>query len=127
LSPRSQELLEQARDALRAAHVLLANDLPARAVSDAYYAVLYAARAALSERDSCAKTHSGTWGLFHQTFVARGRFDKDLYAAAHAAQESRENVDYGAVAVSREECEGIVETAQRFIAAIEAMLGGTDR
>jgi integrase len=35
---------------------------------------LFAARAALSERDQDAKTHRGTWSLFHQEFVAGGTF-----------------------------------------------------
>jgi uncharacterized protein (UPF0332 family) len=51
-------------------------------VSAAYYAMLYAARAALSEQDRYAKTHSGTWTLFRETFVRDGRFDPALARAA---------------------------------------------
>lgn len=124
MSPRSQEFIDEARTTLRAARLLLDNDLFARAISSAYYALLYAARAALSEEDLYAKTHRGTWDLFHQTFVAPRRFDAGLYAAARAAQKPREDVDYDAVAVSRQEAEEIVAVAKRFVDAVAEMYAG---
>ncbi len=36
--------------------------------------MLYAARAALSEEDLYAKTHSGSWTLFNDAFVRTSRF-----------------------------------------------------
>lgn len=64
-----------ARDRLTLASIALAAGSYGGAVSAAYYAMLNAARAALSEEDSYAKTHSGTWTLFRETFVATERFD----------------------------------------------------
>lgn len=122
MSPRSREYMAEARERLRACRVLLAEEIWNPAVSDAYYAVLYAARAALSEEDVHAKTHGGTWGLFHRSFVATGRFDGDLYAAARAAQDAREGVDYGAASVERQEAERIAAVAERFVNAVERML-----
>lgn len=122
MSPRSREFMAEARERLRACRVLLAEEISNAAVSDAYYAVLYAARAALSEEDVNAKTHGGTWGLFHRTFVATGRFDGELYAQARAAQDSREGVDYAAAAIDREEAERIAAVAERFVIAVDGML-----
>lgn len=122
MSPRSQEFMAEARERLRACRVLLAEEIWNAAVSNAYYAVLYAARAALSEEDVNAKTHGGTWGLFHRNFVATGRFDGELYAPARAAQEPREGVDYGAANVERQEAERIAAVAERFVNAVEGML-----
>ena len=51
MSPHSQEFIEQARDRATAATELLATSHLEAAVSAAYYSMLYAARAALSERD----------------------------------------------------------------------------
>lgn len=62
--------MEEARDRLEVARVLVESGHPSSVVSAAYYAMLYAARAALSERGEHAKTHSGTWTLFSATFVA---------------------------------------------------------
>jgi uncharacterized protein (UPF0332 family) len=64
VSPRSEELLARARDGVASAQLLLSGGHGATAVSAAYYAMLYAARAALSERDRNARSHAGTWRLF---------------------------------------------------------------
>ena len=72
------------------------------ALSGAYYAMLYAIRAALSERDVYAKTHRGAWNEFGR-FVATGEFDGDLVAAAQRVQSQREDADYDAWLVPRDE------------------------
>lgn len=90
MSPRSEEFMEQARDRLADAQVILETAHPAVVVSAAYYGMLYAARAALSERGEYAKTHSGTWTLFSQVFVAPGEFDQGLSALARRAKDARE-------------------------------------
>lgn len=95
---------------------------PAGAVSAAYYACLYAARAALSERDRHARTHRGTWHLFYEAFVVSGPFDAGLYGAASAMQPIREAADYDAAALEEEEAEALVGTAARFVEAVRAML-----
>ena len=59
-----------ARECLRSAQQLGAR-LPSRVVSEAYYAMLYAARAALSEEDDYPKTHRGVWGQFGCVSSAR--------------------------------------------------------
>ena len=89
----------------------------------AYYAAIDAARAALREEDRHTRTHSGTWTLFHETFVRTGRFGSRLYVAAAAVQEQRENADYQPVRFSPDEAHAIFETCERFLAAVEAMLG----
>ena len=55
--------MEQARERLDDAQKIAGMVHPAVLVSAAYYAMLNAARAALSERGEYAKTHSGTWTL----------------------------------------------------------------
>jgi len=52
--------------------------------------MLNAARAALSEQDEHAKTHTGTWTLFSAAFVATGNFDQGLSALARRAKAARE-------------------------------------
>jgi uncharacterized protein (UPF0332 family) len=114
--------MAEARQRLEAAHALLERRLLGAAVSDAYYAILYAARAALSEREQNAKTHRGTWSLFHEEFVAGGPFDADLAREARATQEPREGVDYAAARVSLEEAERIVDVAERFVSAVASLI-----
>lgn len=123
MSPRSAESAGGAREALRGAQAALDADAPARAASAAYYAMFYAARAALSEEDANAKTHRGTWHLFHERFVTGGAFDRELFADAQRAQDIRELGDYSAQPPSGEQAAGLIEVAQRFVSAIASMVG----
>jgi uncharacterized protein (UPF0332 family) len=122
MSPRSQEFIEQARDRAVVAAQLLEGDHREAAVSAAYYSMLYAARAALSEGDGHARTHRGTWNLFRTSYVVTDAFDADLFTLAQHAQAAREGGDYEAVRPSREEAERYVSGAGDFIAAVERML-----
>jgi uncharacterized protein (UPF0332 family) len=121
LSPRSAEFLEAAKRRLHDARVLLDQD-PAAALSLAYYAMLYAARAALSERDTYAKTHSGTWHLFRHEFVEAGPFDSELVSRAQDVQREREDADYEAWAAPKHEAQRVIELATSFLGAVEALL-----
>lgn len=123
MSPRSEEMIDQARDRATVAAELLAGGHLEAAVSAAYYAMLYAARAALSEHEEHARRHGGTWGLFHRRFVATGAFDQDLHSLAQQAQEAREGADYEAKTPPAREAERYVSGAAEFLAAVEAMLG----
>jgi len=124
MSPRSQEFMDTARDRLQAARELIDSSHPAVVVSVAYYAMLNAARAALSEHDSYAKTHSGTWTLFSERFVATGAFDRELYGFTGRAQEARQEGDYQAKPLSPELARELLDAAERFVVAVEHMLDG---
>ena len=131
MSPRSDEFLTQARDRLEAAEAALGVGSHGGAVSLAYYATLYAARAALSEEDSYAKTHVGTWQLFHQLFVDSGRFDGKLAQAVRARQQLREAADYDARSVPQEEAElvlaGRAGVRRRGRAHVRGLIRGATR
>ena len=120
MSPRSSEFLEAARRRLAAAGVAAAED-PSTALSAAYYAMLYGARAALSERDASAKTHRGTWHEFRSTFVEDGTIDPELAAEVQKIQPEREQADYDAWSAPAEEAQRAIELADRFLTAIEAL------
>lgn len=118
--------MREARGRLRGAEVALAAGLGPSAVSAAYYAMLYAARAALSEEERYAKTHGGTWQLFRTTFVSTGRFDPALLRAAASRQELREAADYDARSISVEEAEVVLAEASAFVEAVARMLGADE-
>jgi uncharacterized protein (UPF0332 family) len=93
MSPRSAEFFDAAQRRLATARQVVDDD-PAASLSAAYYAMLYAARAALSESDVYARTHSGIWHKFRRAFVEGGislaprsvrRPDSSSRADAHAA------------------------------------------
>jgi uncharacterized protein (UPF0332 family) len=84
--------------------------------------MLYAARAALSERDTYAKTHQGTWHELRRAFVERGLLDADLVTEAQKVQPERERADYEAWAAPKDRAREVVELARLFLAAIESLL-----
>jgi uncharacterized protein (UPF0332 family) len=120
MSPRSTEFLEAARRRLKAASMVVEGD-PSTALSAAYYAMLYAARAALSEHDIYAKTHRGTWHEFRRVFVDTGLFDRELAVSVQKIQPEREQADYDAWPAPAEEALRAIELAQAFLAAIEEL------
>lgn len=122
MSPRSEEFMSQARERVKAAQELFDAGHLETAVSVAYYAMLNAARAALSEDDEHSRTHRGTWHLFHGRYVTTGAFDESLHGLATSAQRTREQGDYEAVTPDLEEARKIVEGAAAFVSAVEQML-----
>jgi uncharacterized protein (UPF0332 family) len=123
MSPRSEEFMGMAREHIAGARIVQPRS-PSLAAALAYFAMLYAARAALSEEDKNAKTHRGTWDLFREVYVVSQRFDQALYERARDTQDVREGVDYDAERVREDRAEEIVTTAERFLAAVEELLGG---
>lgn len=125
MSPRSTEFLDAARRRLAAAAAVEEED-PSTALSAAYYAMLYAARAALSERDVYTKTHRGLWHELRRVFVQTGELDADLVASVQKIQPEREQVDYDAWAAPAEDARHAIELADTFIAAIEELCASDD-
>jgi uncharacterized protein (UPF0332 family) len=123
MSPRSAEFLEAGRRRLALARSSIDTD-PAGAVSAAYYAMLYAARAALSERDIHARTHVGTWHELRRAFVEPGLLDSQLVTEAQRVQSEREQSDYDAWAAPAEEARRVIELAEKFFDAVQATIGG---
>lgn len=121
MSPRSNELLQAAKRRLAAASVVVEED-PSTELSAAYYAMLYAARAALSERDISAKTHRGIWHELRRALVDTGELDADLAASVQKIQPEREQADYDAWFAPDEDARNAIDLAQQFLAAIEATL-----
>jgi uncharacterized protein (UPF0332 family) len=113
--------MAEARDRLAAAHASVASGFPPAAVSLAYYAMLYAARAALSEENRYAKTHAGTWHVFGEVFVDAERFERQLFSEVRDTLELRLGADYEAKQVLPERADAVITLADRFLSAIEAL------
>lgn len=122
MSPRSKEFYDRARERLDGARKNLEQGEHAIAVAAAYYAMLYGARAVLSERDRHAKTHRGTWNLLRQTLVADASLPAELVAEAERMAELREAADYDALVVGREQAERAIDSAERFLSSLDDLL-----
>ncbi|HEV2769307.1 MAG TPA: HEPN domain-containing protein [Solirubrobacteraceae bacterium] len=124
MSPRSDELLQFAHERLAAARDLLATAHPEAAVSMAYYAGLYAARAALSEHDLNARSHRGLWQLMREHVVGEGRIAGEVVQPLQQAQGLREAVDYDAQRIGEEEANALLTAAERLVEAVGEAYGG---
>ena len=79
--------LTRAKKALLAAKTLLEKDLFADCVSRAYYAVLYAAKAALALSEVEADSHSGVRSMFGLHLVKTGKIEREFAKILTAEQE----------------------------------------
>jgi uncharacterized protein (UPF0332 family)/predicted nucleotidyltransferase len=122
LMTRTHEYLDQARYQLEGAKTLLSSTTPALAAAEGYFAVLNAARAALSERDLFARTHDGTWELAYRELVLPGLLPRDFHRWAKRLQGKREDVHYKCMRLTPAEAAEAYAAAESFVRGAEKLL-----
>jgi uncharacterized protein (UPF0332 family) len=123
--PEAEGLLREGRQALRAAEVLHRSGLYGDAVTRAYYAMLYAARALLATRGVHPRTHGGVLQALGLHYVKPGLLARDLAKAFGLALESRQRADYGSlIDFSQAQAEEILGSARAFVERVERLMGG---
>jgi len=96
------------------------------AISRAYYAMLYAAKALLLSIDVDAKSHSGVLNQFGKHFIKTGKLDKQYSRMFALALRAREVSDYaGGIDASYSEAEAVFIDAKAFVARIREFLDNT--
>jgi uncharacterized protein (UPF0332 family) len=87
--------LEQARESLKEADVLLAAGMSHRSVMNRlYYAMFYAVLALLQDKQAGTSKHSGAISLFDREFIKTEIFDRKFSKALHRTFELRQKGDY---------------------------------
>jgi uncharacterized protein (UPF0332 family) len=115
--------MEQARETLHEAQILLDEAALRGALNRAYYAMFYALLALLATRQLGTSRHSGALALFDREFVKTGVFPRELSRSLHLAFDRRQRHDYGEMtSVSYEVAEDTLAQAKEFVTAIEAHL-----
>lgn len=108
--------MERAHEKLEVAKSLFGTGFYSDAVSRAYYAMFYAARALLSAKNIYPKTHRGVISQFGLKFVKEGEFEKEIFDLFARAQEDREEADYGLLSeTDDDEAKKIIEGAEKFL------------
>jgi predicted nucleotidyltransferase/uncharacterized protein (UPF0332 family) len=127
---RTREHLHKARTHLRVARLALDADAPDPAVVAAYDVVLEAARAVQSEEGRFTRGHRATWDLIYELLVKTGRMSPDLPASAQALLVRRIYAIYGPpdleepwIHETPESAGQAVEAAERFLGAVEELVG----
>lgn len=93
------------------------------AISRAYYAMFYAAKAALFSKGVDLRRHSASIAKFRELFVITGQVDAEYLRYLGQAQSARERSDYAPfVPVSREGALEILQAAEAFIGKVKSLL-----
>jgi uncharacterized protein (UPF0332 family) len=120
--------LQAARDALRAAEVLIAADLPAHAVSRAYYATYHAASALLNSIGREARSHDGRRRLVAEHFVRPGLIEAKFSRLLTRIAGDRNDADYNVSApFSHEDAEEDTLQAREFVEVVEKLLANPSK
>jgi len=110
--------LEQADESLGAAHLLLREKTLRSCINRAYYAMFYCVLALLASQDLKSRKHTGAIDLFDRQFVKTSEFEKSFSRWLHEAFDLRGRSDYLEMfEISDNRARGIVEQAEKFVAA----------
>jgi hypothetical protein len=115
--------LKRARQHLKSARDLLANEDFADSISRSYYAIFQVARALLATAQRESRKHSGVIALFNPHFVKPGKVDKQLGVILKNARRYRELADYDDLAeFAQEDAEEQIRDAEKFLSEVEKFL-----
>ena len=116
-------LLEKARENLKAARLLIQEELANIAASRAYYAMFYIAEALLLGRDLVFTSHSAVIAAYGKEFARTKDLDPKFHRYLITSQDIRQTGDYGVENnVSLAEASQVVAWADEFLAAAEVYL-----
>ena len=120
--------LTAAEQTLTASRLLLEHDHVREAASRAYYAMFYAAHAALNWRGVDApRTHNGTIVLFERECVHTGAVSPSMIRLLRDANRLRRSSDYELlVSVDEDAVARTVQAADEFVAEIRRLTDARD-
>ena len=116
------DLLARAGRNLRVARTLLQGEDHDVAASRAYYAMFYAAEAALLSRGIARSRHSGVISAFNELLVHPGTLPAPLASSLTRAFELRNRADYGSQSFPKEEAQALLGDAEEFVGAVSVLL-----
>lgn len=123
MTPECDALLSAAEAKLRAADLLLAEELPDDAASRAYYAAFHAVSALHLAQGNAFSSHAQVIGRFNKDFIRTGLLPAEFARILTRLFQDRQLGDYGAPAsISHEQARQDINDARRLIAAIHHVL-----
>lgn len=119
----SKYRLEDSKEKLKSAEILLEKGQYKDSISRSYYAMFSAARALLALKEVNSSKHSGVISLFNQHFVKTNIVRKNCGRMLLDAKELREESDYGDFyIVTQEDAKTQLENAKFLFKEIERIL-----
>ncbi len=115
--------LDRAEESLKAAELLLKNNMLTSAINRIYYSMFYSVQALLLLQDVSFSKHSQVKGYFNREFIKNGIFSKQFGKLYNKAFEYRQKFDYiDLVVPEKEMISDYIEKATDFINKIEEYL-----
>ena len=104
-------------------HALETGDY-ASSISRAFYAMLFATRAALRTRELDPSTHKGVFTLFNEHFIQSNELPRHLSNTLRRTMDVRQLADYAEdeAGFGEEEATSILEDAQHFVEQLRRYL-----
>jgi hypothetical protein len=122
LNDEQSRLLRKAQKRLAVARSNLELGYTDSAISEAYYVMFHAAKAALIEKQIFRRRHSGVIAAFGATFAKPGIVSRDLQLWLVAAEKDRVVADYSTEDMATDLGREHIDHAEKFVAAIRALL-----
>ena len=118
----AQDFLSRAARYLASAEILVAHGDAESSVSRSYYAMFFAAEAALMTKQLAFSSHKGVIAAFGEHFVKPGIFPASMGRDLSRAHDKRLSGDYDAApGITARDAEELLVAAHAFVAAIRAM------
>ena len=119
-----KDLLEEARESISAADLLLTGGYPGYAVSRAYYAMFYIAEAFLEGLGLSFSKHSAVIAAFGRHFAQTRKVPVEFHRFLLEAFELRHKDDYGLRhAVAPDQAQEQIARARQFLTLAENLIG----
>jgi uncharacterized protein (UPF0332 family) len=117
------DLIERARRYLKSADILLRDADYESCVSRTYYAMFFAAQAALLTKNLSFSSHKGVISAFGEHFVKTDVFNREMGRELNRAFEKRQIGDYGhTFVIPQDEAQKMLQGGQDFVQAINVWL-----
>ena len=118
--------LDKARQSIGAARLLHKGAYYGAAVSHAYYAMFYCAKALLLERGQSFAKHSAVIAAFGKEFAKTKQLDPQLHRHLLDAFRMRQTADYDyVVQISVEDAQEQIHRAEEFLKVVETYLSSS--
>lgn len=118
------ELLDEARQSLRAAYSMRDGGFYGYSASRSYYAMYHAAQVLLETRQIPSSSHREVHAALGREFVVKGEFPRHLHQALVRGMELRHRGDYRAgESVELQDAELQLRLAAEFIQEVSRMTG----
>ena len=122
LSTEIDRLMNAAEDSITGANMLYQEGLFGFSASRAYYAMFYAASAALLTKGLTFSRHSGVVSGFGRHFSSAGLLPRQLHLDFDKAQRLRQLGDYSTEPFEQSTAEEVLRDARRFVDAVRGYL-----